>query len=96
MVPFRKAFLQLISSLRAGFDVRDADFLSESNYLDFDPVIHCLDEQCRFAHKMLDVATAPSLLLCNLKIATEISSTNGSQKSMLVTRPTSFFAREGI
>ncbi|PAN32573.1 hypothetical protein PAHAL_5G497400 [Panicum hallii] len=75
--------LSSIDLFSKGFDVQEADFLSESNYSDIGPVIYCLDEQCKFSHNMLDVTTAPSLLLCHhLKSLTEISSINGSQQSI--------------
>ena len=67
-------------SVKQGFDVQEADFLSESKFSDIDPVVYCLDEQCKFAHNML---TAPSLLLCHhLKSLSEISSVNNSQQSI--------------
>ncbi|XP_062192320.1 uncharacterized protein LOC133895542 [Phragmites australis] len=66
-----------------GFDLRDTQFLVESNYSDIDPVICCLDSRCECGQNDLDVATAPSLLLCHhLKLLTESNLTNGSQQSM--------------
>lgn len=75
--------LSSIDPFSKDFDVQEADFLPESNYSDTEPVIYCLDEQCKFARNVLDVTTAPSLLLCHhLKSLTEINSINGSQQSI--------------
>lgn len=66
-----------------GYDLQVAGFLPESNYSDIEPVICYLDEQRKFAQNVLDVTTAPSLLLCNhLKLVIESASTNGSQESI--------------
>ncbi|OEL34268.1 hypothetical protein BAE44_0004713 [Dichanthelium oligosanthes] len=78
-----KEALSSIDLFYKGFDVQEADFLPESKFSDIGPVICCLDEQCKFAQNVLDVTTAPSLLLCHhLKSLTESNSTNGSQHSI--------------
>ncbi|XP_021312363.1 uncharacterized protein LOC8078775 isoform X3 [Sorghum bicolor] len=69
-----------------GFDVQESVFHPESNYSDIEPVICCLDVQCKFAQSVVDMTTAPSLLLWHhKKLLTESNSTSGSQQPMSCT-----------
>uniref|UniRef100_A0A0A9CRK8 Enhancer of polycomb-like protein n=1 Tax=Arundo donax TaxID=35708 RepID=A0A0A9CRK8_ARUDO len=69
-----------VETSNMGYDLLDTQFLPESNYSD---VICCLDERCGFDQNELDVAAAPSLLLCHhKKLHIESNSTSCSQQSL--------------